>query len=68
VTKGLRSPGSAKFADYTDGAVSDQDPVYVVTSEVDSQNGFGALLRTSFTCEVQRQGEGFRLTDLKIAK
>lgn len=64
IEAGLRSPGSAKHPAYTDEAVSDQDPIYVVTSMVDSQNGFGALLRTHYRCEVRREGDGFRLVDL----
>ena len=60
----LRDPRSAKFAGYTDAAVSGQDPVYVVRSEVDSQNGFGA---TTFVCEVRRRETHFRLVRLEFA-
>src|SRR5688572_7920328 len=66
VTRTLRAPGSAQFPDYNDADVSDQHPFYVVRSSVDAQNGFGALLRTSYTCEVEREGEGFKLVDLKV--
>jgi hypothetical protein len=64
VKEHLRDPGSAKFAGYTDAAVSGQHPVYVVRSEVDSQNGFGA---TTFVCEVRRRDTRFRLVRLEFA-
>lgn len=65
IERGLRAPASAKHPEFSDRAVSDQDPIYVVNSVVDSQNGFGALLRMSYTCEVRREGDNFRLVDLK---
>ncbi len=66
VERTLRSPGSAQHPAFLDAAVSNEDPVYVVTSHVDSQNGFGALLRTSYRCEVAREGQGWKLVDLKV--
>lgn len=56
VGKNLASPGSAKFA-----SLSDSDVIvrktgsceYKIKSYVDSQNGFGALLRTYFTITVK---------------
>lgn len=50
----LKSPGSARFRDfYGDQAPSisgSGDGPYTVVSTVDSQNGFGALLRSDFLC------------------
>lgn len=50
----LRAPGTAKFRDYFgDQAPSvsgSGDGPYTVISTVDSQNGFGAMLRSSFVC------------------
>jgi hypothetical protein len=56
----LRSPGSATFRNYyeDDGEVrSEVDGAEVtITSTVDSENGFGAELRTPFVCTVRDEG------------
>lgn len=50
VTDQLRAPGTAKF-DVT--LITDQDGgVKIVSGTVDSQNSFGALLRSNFRCTV----------------
>ncbi|MEU6952085.1 hypothetical protein [Streptomyces sp. NPDC045714] len=53
----LKSPGTAKFPGVTDGdyakttTLSDTKPwKYKVTGVVDSQNGFGATVRSTYTC------------------
>lgn len=56
VEKHLASPGSAKFASLGNRAVKVVKIghcTYRVDSFVDSQNGFGALLRTTFTITVE---------------
>jgi hypothetical protein len=68
----LKAPATAKFRNFfqDDGEVrvSDSgDGTFVVTSTVDSQNGFGALVRTGFICIVATEdGERFRLVDLAL--
>lgn len=66
----LKSPATAKFRNFfeDDGEVSvsglGQGP-YTVVSTVDSQNGFGALVRSSFTCTVTNtSGNSWRLDDM----
>lgn len=68
----LKSPGSAEFRNYfeDDGEVivtgSGNGP-YTVMSSVDSQNGFGAMIRTDFVCEVTNTGgENWRLVNLVV--
>jgi hypothetical protein len=72
----LRAPGTAVFRDYfeDDGEVrvtgSGEGP-YTVTSTVDSENGFGALLRSSFVCSVRPAGSAggkttWKLVDLNV--
>lgn len=56
VEKNLTSPGSAKFASAGNSAVKIKKTgscEYRIESFVDSQNGFGALLRTHFTITVK---------------
>jgi hypothetical protein len=70
VTDRLRAPGSARFPSITaDGVQSTDlgDGRYSVRAYVDSQNGFGALLRMTFACEVNWQsGQSYKLVDLQL--
>jgi hypothetical protein len=58
----LKSPGSAQFAPVQDarvgrdGALTDQR--YTIVAYVDSQNSFGALLRSNFFGEIQQTSKG----------
>ncbi len=49
----LKSPGTAEFVDVT--TKKRPDGKVVTTGSVDSQNGFGALIRSSFTCTTQNE-------------
>lgn len=68
----LRSPASAEFRNFfeDDGEVvvtGTGDGPYTVRSSVDSQNGFGAMLRSDFTCTVSYAGDSdWRLVDLSL--
>lgn len=69
----LRSPGTASFRNYfeDDGevTVAGGPSVFTVRSSVDSENGFGATIRSNFTCEVRHTtGTSFRLVDLQISE
>lgn len=70
VSQRLRAPGSAKFPSLTASGVTAVDlggGRYSVNAYVDSQNGFGALLRMTFACEVNWQsGQSYKLVDLKL--
>src|SRR6188768_1469464 len=45
----LMSPGSAQFAGYGERSIRAlENNLYEVTTYVDSQNGYGALIRTHF--------------------
>lgn len=69
VTDRLKAPGTASFRNYfeDDGevVVTSVGDTYTVVSSVDSENSFGANLRTDFACVVEHTGgESFRLVDL----
>lgn len=51
VSARLKAPASADFSGGVSRAVSDFE--FVVSGEVDSQNGFGAMLRSRYTCSVR---------------
>lgn len=70
VKERLRSPGSADFPFGHGTAVTAIDDTrYRLESHVDSQNGFGASLRTRFVCVVSGTGDqlaGYKLDALNI--
>jgi len=54
VEKFLKSPSSAKFPwRFEVYKIKDHENMYQNKSYVDSQNGFGAMLRTNYVCEVE---------------
>ena len=54
----LKSPSFADFSMFDYNAVDVGSNTYIVKSYVDSQNGFGATVRTNFYCKVQYKGYG----------
>ncbi len=63
----LKSPGSAKYS----AEIPEQktENVWTVLGTVDSENGFGALLRTSFLCDaIHDGGEKWRINDVTLTK
>jgi hypothetical protein len=53
----LKAPATARFSGESSGAAGD---TVTVIGAVDSENSFGALLRSNFTCTVSlRQGEWY---------
>lgn len=68
----LKAPSTAKFRNYfeDDGEVRVSgfgDGPYIVISTVDSQNGFGAQIRGTFTCSVTNSsGDNWRLNSISV--
>jgi hypothetical protein len=63
VKRRLKAPSTAKFPWIVEG-VHMGDCVYRVSSYVDSQNGFGAQIRTNYVAEVKHIEGGWLLVDL----
>lgn len=57
----LKSPASAKFSGLSHTGTGDE---YTVTGSVDSQNSFGALMRSDFVCTVRANGDSWHLVSL----
>lgn len=60
VEKNLKSPATAKFPNKSDIQVltiRDKKDAFQIRGYVDAQNGFGALIRTRYTCEVSYTGQ-----------
>jgi len=67
VKKGLKSPSTAKFPSYSEkeGQITDLGGgEYRINSWVDSQNSFGAEIRTSFSCKIKFDGENVQCEQL----
>lgn len=59
VKEQLKSPSTAEFGTGTDGKVRQvNDTVFIINNYVDSQNGFGATVRTDYYCEVYYTSDG----------
>lgn len=63
----LKAPATATFPYYKDFVSRPNGPnEYVISGYVDSQNSFGAMIRTSFDCNVKKsEGEAWRLLSLQ---
>jgi hypothetical protein len=71
VKRQLKAPSTAKFRNYyeQDGEVvvlGTGDGPYTVMSSVDSENSFGAKLRSNFTCKVTLSGGTWKLDDISV--
>lgn len=56
VSNMLKAPATAKFDNWVRNANGDGS--FTVTGTVDSQNSFGAMLRSQFSCKVRDKGNG----------
>lgn len=69
VTQSLKAPSTAEFPfSYLNEDIQDLgNGNYVVKSWVDAQNGFGAMIRSNFTVNIKKVGEGaFQAQDVSI--
>lgn len=60
----LKAPATAKYLDVT---VTQLGDVYTVTGSVDSENSFGALIRSTFTCKVKDSGDQWLLQSATVS-
>ena len=64
IEKRLKAPATA---DYTDPTTSKDGATYTVAGAVDSENGFGAKIRTRYVCVVRSDGDDmWTLVDLDL--
>jgi hypothetical protein len=59
----LKSPASAQYSSLT---VTRNANGWIVTGAVDSQNSFGAMLRSTFTCYANPAGGGWTVGKLEL--
>lgn len=60
----LKAPATAKYADVTVSVAAEE---YTVAGSVDSQNSFGALVRSSFTCVIHSSGDQWTLDSASVS-
>ena len=69
VKQKLKSPSTAKFAglfEKRDHITKVGDREYRIRSYVDSQNGFGATIRSNWSCTIKFVGNNVQCDDLAI--
>ena len=68
VKNNLKSPSTAKFPfSFSDGDITEiADNTFKVTSYVDSENSFGAKIRSNFSITILKSGDKYTYKDLSI--
>lgn len=68
VTPLLKSPSTAKFPSIVDwySKETTEKGTYLVSSHVDSQNGFGAMIRTTFKATLKKAEGGWKVDSLEM--
>ena len=67
VVNELKSPSTAEMCSISEAEIKElPNNKYSIYGYVDSQNGFGATVRTRFICEVQYDGKNWILTDILL--
>jgi hypothetical protein len=63
----LKSPSTADFPGYSADYVHTDGDDYMVAAYVDSDNSFGAHIRSRFTCRVSHSGASLAVTDVSVS-
>lgn len=58
VEEQLKAPSTAEFPTTSSVDISNKGAQWTVNGYVDAQNGFGAMIRTDFTCTATHTGDG----------
>jgi hypothetical protein len=64
IDKRLKSPASSDFEETSDMDVTSVGDTYTVRGKVDAQNGFGAMIRSDYTCTVRSIGDRWVLQEI----
>jgi len=59
----LKAPASAVFPSFDEMVVNGRDGHYSVSGFVDSQNSYGATIRSNYTYNVEKTETGWKCTD-----
>ena len=59
----LKAPATAKFCSLEEMSVMEVNGIYTVSGYVDSQNSYGAMVRTPFTLKIFKTADGWKSAD-----
>lgn len=63
----LRAPATARFTEGTVSFLPGQTAeFYTARGMVDAQNGYGAMLRLRYQCDITRERDGWRVTSTVV--
>jgi hypothetical protein len=63
----LKAPATADFSGALGSDITERGGgLFDVVGHVDSENGFGANVRTNFSCTVRNTGDNWELVDLSV--
>lgn len=65
IDKQLKAPATAKYQWFTEDNVTKIGDQYTVEIYVDSENSFGAKLRTHWKLKMEKDGDTYRLLDIQ---
>jgi len=70
VKKSLKAPSTAEFPALFKSTVTKKGfDTYYISSYVDSENGFGAMIRSNYVVELKQKADGkISLVDLNISQ
>jgi hypothetical protein len=63
----LKSPSTADFSGATGSTITSSGDTYKVSGTVDSENGFGAMVRSGFSCELREVEDNWELVNVSVA-
>jgi hypothetical protein len=63
----LKAPATADFSGFSDSVTTVDGDLYSVSGSVDSENSFGAMIRSIWTCQVRDTGDNWDLITIKVA-
>jgi hypothetical protein len=66
VSSELKTPSEAEYPTFNDSFVTISGNIYTIRSYVDSQNSFGANIRSSYTCILKFENDLFYLQSVNI--
>jgi len=66
VEQQLRAPSTADFSGHGDSQIVETANGYDIKGYVDAENGFGAKIRTDWSCSVALVGDNWELLDLSV--
>lgn len=66
VKRQLRAPATADFAPHRELTIGNDGARWSVSGYVDAQNGFGAMIRSHYTCVIRYDGRRVTAESLEI--